>query len=114
MGITSAATINAYLGQPQVAYQGGTAGLKQIALQKWIALFSDGGQAWFEWRRTCIPSLVPAQVAIFSYVPRRFEYPTSELSANDAEVQAAMTHMGGDDNDTHMWWDKPSAAPTCQ
>jgi len=113
-GITSTATINAYLAQPQVVYQGGTAGLKQIALQKWIALFSDGGEAWFEWRRTCIPNLVPSQVAIFAYVPRRFEYPTSELSANDAQVQAAMTHMGGDDNNTHMWWDKPSAAPTCQ
>jgi len=113
-GITSTATINAYLAQPQVAYQGGVAGLKQIALQKWIALFSDGGEAWFEWRRTCIPKLVPAQVAIFSYVPRRFEYPTSELSANNGQVQVAATRMGGDNNNTLTWWDKPSAAPTCQ
>ncbi|HZI43062.1 MAG TPA: SusD/RagB family nutrient-binding outer membrane lipoprotein [Gemmatimonadaceae bacterium] len=113
-GITSPTTINAYLSQPQVVYQGGTAGLKQIALQKWIALFSDGGEAWFEWRRTCIPNLVPSKVAIFSYVPRRFEYPTSELSANGAQVQAATSHMGGNDNNTHVWWDKTSAAPTCQ
>jgi hypothetical protein len=113
-GITDATTISTYLARPQVVYQGGTAGLKQIALQKWIALFSDGGQAWFEWRRTCTPSLVPAKVAIFSYVPRRFEYPTSEKSANNAQVQAAATRMGGDDNSTHVWWDKTSTAPTCQ
>ena len=54
-GVTDAAAITAYLAQPAVAYKGGTAGLKQIALQKWIALYSDGGQAWFEWRRTCTP-----------------------------------------------------------
>ncbi|MEO6877008.1 MAG: SusD/RagB family nutrient-binding outer membrane lipoprotein, partial [Gemmatimonadaceae bacterium] len=54
-GVTDAGAIAAYLAQPAVAYQGGTAGLKQIALQKWIALYADGGQAWFEWRRTCVP-----------------------------------------------------------
>jgi hypothetical protein len=47
-------------------------------------------------------------------VPRRFEYPTSELSANNGQVQVAATRMGGDNNNTLTWWDKPSAAPTCQ
>ncbi len=113
-GITNAGAIATYLAQPEVAYKGGVAGLKQIALQKWIALYSDGGQAWFEWRRTCTPQLALPQVAIFTYVPRRIQYPVSETSTNGANVDAATTEMGGNANDTMMWEDKPSAAPTCQ
>jgi hypothetical protein len=113
-GVTDAAAISAYLAQPSVALQAGTAGLKQIALQKWIALYGDAGQAWFEWRRTCTPSLVKAKVSIFSYIPRRIKYPSSETSSNNEQVQAAVAHMGGDANNTPVWWDKTSAAPTCQ
>jgi Starch-binding associating with outer membrane len=104
-GITDGAVISAYLVRPQVVYQGGTAGLNQIAVQRWIALYSDGGQAWFEWRRTCTPSLVPGPAAIYSAVPRRLEYPTIEKSTNNAQVQVAVTRMGGDAPDTRVWWD---------
>jgi hypothetical protein len=113
-GVTDGAAIAAYLAGPSVAYKGGTAGLKQIAMQKWIALYSDGGQAWAEWRRTCTPALTPALNARYTYVPRRLEYPTVEVSANNDQVQAAAGRMGGDANDTHVWWDKTSTAPTCQ
>ena len=113
-GVTSDAAIAAYIAQPAVAYQGGVAGQKQIALQKWIALYGDAGQAWAEWRRTCTPNLVIAVNHLFPYIPRRIKYPTSELSANNEQVQIAATRMGGDANDTHVWWDKTSAAPTCQ
>lgn len=112
-GVTDDAAIAAYLAQPQVAYQGGVAGLKQIALQKWIALYSDGGQAWAEWRRTCVPNLALAQIHLYSYIPRRLEYPTTEKSSNNDNVQAAAKNMGGDANDTPVWWDKTSTAPTC-
>jgi hypothetical protein len=106
------ADINAYLAQPSIAYQGGTAGLKQIATQKWTALFTDGGQAWFEWRRTCTPSIVPGKDAIFSYVPRRLEYPTSEFSVNGDNVDAAITAQGEDVMSTQTYWDTKTA-PTC-
>jgi hypothetical protein len=113
-GVTSDAAIAAYLAQPAIVYKGGAAGLKQIAMQKWIALYADGGQAWAEWRRTCTPTLTPVANGFFDYVPRRLEYPTVELSANNQQVQAAATRMGGDANDTHVWWDKTATAPTCQ
>jgi len=114
-GITNAATISAYESQPEVVYQSGLAGLKQIALQKWIALYSDVGQAWFEWRRTCTPNLQLAVVHAFSYIPRRVLYPTDEQSANGANVAIAMSRAGSSyDNSTPVWWDKTSAAPTCQ
>lgn len=113
-GVTNAAAITAYINQPAVAYKGGVDGQKQIALQKWIALYSDAGQAWAEWRRTCTPNLVIALNHLFPYIPRRIKYPTSELSANNTQVQIAATRMGGDANSTHVWWDKTTTAPTCQ
>ena len=114
-GITNAATISAYLAQPNVAYKGGVEGLKQIAVQKWIALFTDGGQAWAEWRRTCQPFMVPGPAALVTYIPRRFRYSTTEVSANSENLQAAVARQGADNFATRVYWDtKPTSAPTCQ
>jgi len=115
-GVTDPPKVAAFLAQPGVAYKGGTDGLKQIAVQKWIALFTDGGQAWAEWRRTCQPNtLVPGPAAIVNYIPRRFYYSTTEISANSANLAAAVARQGPDNFGTRMYWDtKPTAAPTCQ
>lgn len=113
-GITDPAAIAAFLAQPGVVYQGGTAGLKQIATQKWVALFTDGGQAWFEWRRTCQPpAIAPGPAAVLSYVPRRLFYPTAEHTVNGDNVNAAVTAQGTDNMKTQVWWDTKTA-PTCQ
>jgi hypothetical protein len=106
--------ISAYLGQSSVAYKGGAGGLAQIAQQKWIALFTDGGAAWNEWRRTCQPmSVQPGPAATQSAVPRRFEYSITETSVNLSNVSAAIAVQGADVFTTRMYWDKqPTAAPT--
>jgi len=106
--------ISAYLAQGSVAYKGGTEGLRQIAAQKWIALYSDGGTAWAEWRRTCVPGTVqPGRDASQSAVPRRFQYSITETSVNGENVSAAIAAQGADAFSTRMYWDKsPSAAPT--
>ncbi len=102
-----------YLAQPSVAYQSGLAGLTQIDLQHWIALYSDGGTAWALWRRTCVPNTVkPGPFAIISTVPRRFEYSITEYSVNANQLAAAVTRQGPDLFTTSMWWDKVTAAPT--
>ena len=113
-GITDPVAIAGYLAQPNVAYQGGTAGLTQIATQKWLALYSDGANAWAEWRRTCVPSTVKAgPAAIINYVPRRYEYSTTEISTNKSNVDAAIAAQGPDNFATRVYWDtKPTAAPT--
>ena len=110
----SASAISTYLARPGVAYQGGTAGLVQIAEQKWIALFTDGGSAWSEWRRTCRPATVVAGVdATLNEVPRRLEYATLENQVNAESVAAAVASQGPDLLLTRVWWDKsPTAAPT--
>jgi hypothetical protein len=110
----SQAAINAYLAGPGVAYKGGTPGLVQIAEQKWIALYTDGGQAWAEWRRTCRPATVVAGVdATLNEVPRRLEYSTTETTSNAESVAAAVASQGPDVLSTRIYWDKnPTAAPT--
>jgi hypothetical protein len=113
-GVTDEAAVSAYLANASVVYQPGAAGLAQIATQKWIALYSDGGQAWAEWRRTCRPSnLHPGPTAIINEIPRRFEYSTTETAVNQAGVAAAIADQGPDNFLSRMWWDRnPTAAPT--
>lgn len=114
-GVENAA-INAYLARSDVAYLGGVAGLRQIAIQKWIALYTDGGQAWFEWRRTCAPFTVkPGPAAIINTVPRRLQYSITEVSVNGASLSEALDRQGEDEFETRMYWDtNPTAAPTYQ
>ena len=113
-GVTDAAAIAAYIAQPGIAYTPGVAGLRQIALQKWIALFTDGVEAWAEWRRTCIPvTVVPGPDAVINTVPRRYQYSTREHAVNSANLDAAVARQGADDFTSRMYWDSnPTAAPT--
>jgi Starch-binding associating with outer membrane len=113
-GVSASATAT-FLTQPGIVYTPGNGGLIQIARQKWVALYSDGGTAWTEWRRTCQPqTVVPGVDASRPNVPRRFEYTVVEYTVNKAAIDAAVTQMGGlDAFETRMYWDKsPAAAPT--
>ena len=113
-GVSAGATAT-FLADPGIVYTPGVAGLIQIAKQKWVALYSDGGTAWAEWRRTCQPAtVVPGIDASKTNVPRRFEYGVREYTVNKAAVDAAVAQMGGADVfETRMYWDKsPAVAPT--
>ena len=110
----SASDMATYLANPNIVYVGGVAGQKQIAQQKYIALFTDGATSWFEWRRTCVPNtIVPGPDAELTYVPRRLEYPTTEATANGTSLKAAIAAQGPDILGTPLWWDVKTAAPTC-
>ncbi|MDP9178911.1 MAG: SusD/RagB family nutrient-binding outer membrane lipoprotein, partial [Gemmatimonadota bacterium] len=112
--VTNAAAINAYVASAPIAYAGGTAGLARIATQKWLALYTDGGQAWMEWRRTCVPSTIkPGPDALIGTVPRRLQYSLTENAVNAENVSAATGRQGADVFTTRMYWDKsPTVAPT--
>jgi len=104
------ADITTYLAQPRIVYAGGTAGLAQIGVQKWISLFTQGFEAWSEWRRTGYPNLTPALNAKTSngQIPRRVIYPQTEQSFNNTHLQSAITSQGGSDAlNTRLWIDKP-------
>ncbi len=113
-GVTNSAAIAAYLAGPNIVYVPGTTGLGKIATQKWLALYSDGGQAWAEWRRTCVPSTIkPGPAAVSANVPRRLQYSITENAVNATAVADAVARQGADVFATPMYWDtKPTNAPT--
>jgi hypothetical protein len=95
--------IDAYLAQSRVAYNG----LPSIGLQKWIALYGNGPEAYAEWRRTGYPVLQPGpNAANDGLIPRRLRYPVSEESLNGANLQAAITRQGGAGMNDRVWWDR--------
>jgi hypothetical protein len=103
----TAAQAAAFLAQPAIAYQGGTAGLTQIMTQKWVALFTQGHEAWSDWRRTGIPAnIAPGPKATLSYIPRRMMYATTEQTVNSEKLAEAIARQGADAMNTRMWWDK--------
>lgn len=81
--------------------------LEQIMLQKYYAYFFVDFQAWFEKRRTGYPVLprgsgIPAE----NNFPSRIPYPTYLQSLNSANLEAAVSAMGGDNSNVKVWWDK--------
>ncbi len=98
--------VDAYLLDPMVVFSPATA-LNQIAIQKYIALFMNGGwEAFMEQRRTGIPTLsVGPGTFNNGQVPTRWLYPRSEYDYNAANVEAAVqTQYGGDDNVNKVMW----------
>ena len=84
-----------------------SASIQQIAYQYWIASFLHGPEAWANFRRTGFPTLTPNPYPGKSVVfITRITYPPSEILVNSANVQAAISEMGGDNLDTKVWWDK--------
>lgn len=98
------AEIDDYLQQSEVQYDA-SRWREQIGLQKWIALFQNGMEAWAEYRRLDVPSLEPGPAAVEPMVPLRAPYPAHEEDLNDANLQEARQRQGGDDATVPLWWD---------
>ncbi|UCJ05727.1 SusD/RagB family nutrient-binding outer membrane lipoprotein [Chitinophaga pendula] len=93
-----------YFQNPKAAYDGT---LERIMLQKYIALFFNDYQQWFEYRRTKLPVLpVGPGMLNDKKMPVRFKYPLTVQTANPDNYRRAVTNMGGDDINTKVWWEK--------
>jgi len=87
--------------------------LELINTQYWISSFLNGPEVFANFRRSGFPALTPnpygqpnnPDVPNGTFI-RRLGYPTSELSVNTANVNAAITGMGPDKLSTRLWWDK--------
>jgi hypothetical protein len=104
-----AASIAAYLAQPNVAYATASGTDKQkIGEQAWIAYFNRGFEAWSSYRRLDFPVLVAPPVVYNNQttVPVRYTYPSREQQINATNVTAASTAIGGDKLSTKLFWDK--------
>lgn len=95
-----------YIAQPSVNYLTATGTYKQkIGIQKWIALYNRGWDAWIEQRRLDYPVLMAPSTALSAY-PVRFTYPINEGNTNGANVAAAGTAIGGNLVTTKLFFDK--------
>ena len=87
-------------------------GLEMINTQYWAHTNTmlDFYESWSNWRRTGYPVLTPVNYpnnATNGQIPRRFPYPTSEITSNNANYQAASSAVPGGDNLVgRVWWDK--------
>ena len=95
-----------YLLQPEVALSG-VNDLEKILTQKWLALFNNGHEAWFNIRRMGIPSLqVAADNLNGDQYPVRYRYPQTEQAANNAHRLEAAGRIGGDTYNSPGWWEQ--------
>ena len=132
-GITDAATISTYINSPKTPVPPNDAlsqpalsnvpvlfgtdpavQRKQITLQKWLALYPDGTEAWADIRRTGFklypvansdnPDLTDPKTQTI----RRINFMLSEKQTNGVEVEKAVPLLGGsgDKITTPLWWDK--------
>ncbi len=89
---------------------------ERIIIQKWIANWQLGNEAWADYRRTGYPNLLPATddgnksggVVDSERGARRIPYPASEYNDNIENIQFAVnTYLGGQDNMAKdLWWAK--------
>jgi Starch-binding associating with outer membrane len=94
-----------YLAQTDVDYSTAAGTFKQkIGVQKWIALYNRGIEAWTEWRRLDAPVLTAPPNAL-SAIPVRFRYSDEEQNLNSANYALASTAIGGDLVTTKLFWD---------
>ena len=97
----SAAEATAYLAQPSVAYDGSNA---QFATQFWLAMYNNAFEGWSVWRKYDAPALVlPEDTG--NPVPLRYTYPINEQNLNNVQYEAASSAIGGDDQQTPLFWD---------
>lgn len=86
----------------------GTA-LEQINTQYWVASFLNSSEAFANFRRSGYPDLppnpFPGQDISGNFI-NRLTYPNSEISVNTANVNEAISRMGGDNLDVKVWWAK--------
>lgn len=87
-----------------------------IGTQKWLALYPQGFQAWFE--RLRLDFKKPNGDSLFTapysgsldqnvpFVPSRLTYPSAERTQNATAYDKAAGDIGGDTKASKSWWDR--------
>jgi Starch-binding associating with outer membrane len=97
-----------YYNQAAVKYSGNNAtGIMQVLTQRYIALFRHSGyESYFTYRRTGVPAFTTGPgTGNGTRIAMRFQYPSSEKTANGDHYQAALQSQygGNDDINGKMW-----------
>ncbi|WP_157974613.1 SusD/RagB family nutrient-binding outer membrane lipoprotein [Lewinella sp. IMCC34183] len=79
-----------------------------IARQKWLSLWQNTTEAWFDWKRTGRPTFIAAGPGTVNggEVPVRLLYPSIEQSVNPDNYRAAADRIGGDNINSRVWYDE--------
>lgn len=81
--------------------------LEQIMNQKYLGLFFNDYQQWFEYRRTGFPKLPTTPYMIHDGVmPKRFMYHSDVRQFNPENYKIAADRIGGDNVMTRVWWEQ--------
>ncbi|MCB0460235.1 MAG: SusD/RagB family nutrient-binding outer membrane lipoprotein [Flavobacteriaceae bacterium] len=109
--------INTFIANEDMALLNGSTdeNLEKIAIQRWIAAYTDGFEAWAIVRDTGYPSELANGVSdydIFSsgdlngQYPARMRYGNAAYNTNGVNTEAAVAIQGPDVQATKMWWAK--------
>lgn len=88
--------------------------LEQIIVQKYLAMYHQGTEAWAEFRRTGYPKIWTGSDfgSTNGNIPRRLTYPASEYALNKDNVSEAAGRLnGGDKMLSRIWWDAKPGLP---
>lgn len=80
--------------------------LERIMTEKYIALYSNGLEAWTDFRRTGFPNITPNPMGSNTFnlngeVPRRLPYPQTEIDLNPTNVPTNAPNF-----QDRFWWDE--------
>lgn len=93
-----------YLDNPEVRFDGS---FEQIMNQKYIALFFNDYQQWFEYRRTGYPVLPKTEHMLHNgKMPTRFMYHNDVRRFNPQNYKEVVARIGEDNIHTKVWWEK--------
>ncbi|MGQ1890191.1 SusD/RagB family nutrient-binding outer membrane lipoprotein [Thermophagus sp. OGC60D27] len=107
--------IDDYLMNSPMANLDGGNDLEKIAIQRWLAYYTEGFQAWAVVRDLGFPADLADGVddpEIFGYgniagkYPTRMRYGSNAYSRNNENLQDAIDRQGPDQQDTELWWAK--------
>ena len=109
--------IDTYLAEAELAKLNGSEedNLRKIAIQRWIAAFTDGFEAWAIVRDTGYPEELANGVTdeeifglgdINGLYPQRMQYGNDAKDKNGANLQEAISRQGPDRQDVKLWWAK--------
>ncbi len=101
-GATDLAT---YMANPDVAYATAPGTWKEkIGNQAWLAMFNRGFEGFTVWRKFDTPTF-QLPVDSGNPLPYRYTYPIDEQNLNGTNYDAASAAIGGDSQQTKLFWD---------
>jgi len=111
-------SIDSFLASEDIALLNGTTdeNLEKVAIQRWIADYTDGYEAWAVVRDTGYPSTLAAGVSDYDIYgpgnitaggyPQRLRYGSGLQTSNPDNYNEAIQRQGADLQETKLWWAK--------